>query len=134
MGYCEKILCWAFISTSLLHQGPRSPPFLSSCHSYPPLPIYNRLPFKPSNMGFWKRLTEFLFIHRFTDQTKFSHTYSPVQDLSLVDAFDAKSIDGACNSPTNRKCWSTDFDIYTDYEEIIPEGKVRKVSHSSVAL
>lgn len=85
-------------------------------------------------MGFWKRLTEFLFIHRFTDQTKFSHTYSPVQDLSLVDAFDAKSIDGACNSPTNRKCWSTDFDIYTDYEEIIPEGKVRKVSQSYVAL
>ncbi|KAF5617570.1 laccase precursor [Fusarium tjaetaba] len=77
-------------------------------------------------MGFWKRLTEFLFIHRFTDQTRFSHTYSPVQDLSLVDAFDAESIDGACNSPTNRRCWSNGFDIHTDYEEVIPEGKVRK--------
>ncbi|PNP86489.1 hypothetical protein FNYG_00191 [Fusarium nygamai] len=77
-------------------------------------------------MGFWKRLTEFLFIHRFTDQARFSHTYSPVQDLSLVDAFDAESIDGACNSPTNRRCWSNGFDIHTDYEEVIPEGKVRK--------
>lgn len=86
-------------------------------------------------MGFWKRLTEFVFLHiGFTDQTKFSSGFPSVQDLSLVDAFDANSIDGACNSPSDRQCWSTGFNIKTDYEEVIPEGKVRKVSTSPVVV
>ncbi|KAH7184181.1 Cupredoxin, partial [Fusarium oxysporum] len=74
-------------------------------------------------MGFWKRLTEFLFISAID---------------KVVDVFDPDSIvGGACNTPSNRSCWSPGHDITTDYEDVVPEGVTRKfyleVSNESIA-
>jgi hypothetical protein len=38
---------------------------------------------------------------------------------------------GACvHSPTTRHCWRDGFDLYTDYEKLVPEGKLVEVSIS----
>ena len=38
---------------------------------------------------------------------------------------------GSCvNSPQSRGCWKGDFDIYTDYDTTIPQGRVREVCGS----
>jgi hypothetical protein len=34
------------------------------------------------------------------------------------------------HSETNRACWKGEFNISTDYEQLVPEGITRKVSYS----
>ncbi len=53
----------------------------------------------------------------------------------LVGALPSLSSDGlisraaSCNTPSNRACWTTGFDINTDYEDKIPlTGKTKTVS------
>ncbi|EKJ72836.1 hypothetical protein FPSE_06882 [Fusarium pseudograminearum CS3096] len=80
-------------------------------------------------MGFWKRLTEFLFVGGgYNDQFRFTSDHSLIEPVnSVVDVFDPASVvGGSCNTPANRSCWAPGLDIYTDYEEVIPEGEVRK--------
>ncbi|KAF4996638.1 hypothetical protein FGRMN_4384 [Fusarium graminum] len=80
-------------------------------------------------MGFWKRLTEFLFLYGgYEDQHRFTSDYSEIKAIdSVVDVFDPSSVvGGSCNNHTARECWSPGFDIHTDYEEYVPEGIVRK--------
>lgn len=88
-------------------------------------------------MGFIKRLTEFFLIFSadITDQDSLKNklpsdvvttNLGPVSPI--CDTFDPSSINGCCNSRTNRTCWKTGFDIHTDYEEVIPQGVVREVS------
>ncbi|KAM0348135.1 hypothetical protein ACHAP4_011090 [Fusarium culmorum] len=80
-------------------------------------------------MGFWKRLTEFLFVGGgFNDQFRFTSDNSLIDPVnSAVDVFDpALLVDDSCNKPDNRQCWTSNLDINTDYEEVFPEGKVRK--------
>ena len=36
---------------------------------------------------------------------------------------------GCVNGPKSRGCWKGDFDIYTDYDTKIPQGRVREVSN-----
>lgn len=86
-------------------------------------------------MGFWKRLTEFLFVGGgFNDQFRFTSDNSLIDPVnSAVDVFDpALFVDDSCNKPDNRQCWTSNLDINTDYEEVFPEGKVRKVCVSTL--
>lgn len=87
-------------------------------------------------MGFLKRITEFLFLHVFssdyTDQDRLTPELPFIDNAgSVVDVFDPSSIDGPCNTPGNRQCWSQGFDIHTDYEYLTPRGVVRKVRAAS---
>lgn len=42
---------------------------------------------------------------------------------------------GPCHTPSNRECWASGFDIYTDYEVNTPNtGVTRKVKSSSLLL
>ncbi|KAJ4029619.1 hypothetical protein NW761_013768 [Fusarium oxysporum] len=91
-------------------------------------------------MGFWKRLTEFLFVSgEYYNQFRFTSDYSKINAIDkVVDVFDPDSIvGGACNTPSNRSCWSPGHDITTDYEDVVPEGVTRKfyleVSNESIA-
>jgi hypothetical protein len=81
-------------------------------------------------MGFWRRLTEFLFVTGgYNDQFRFTsdHTEAIAID-SIIDIFDPVTIiGGSCNTPANRTCWTPDLNITTDYEEVVPEGVTRKV-------
>ncbi|XEU97590.1 hypothetical protein FSHL1_002876 [Fusarium sambucinum] len=80
-------------------------------------------------MGFWKRLTEFLFVGGgFNDQFRFTSDQSQIAPVdSVVDVFDPTTIvDGSCNTPTDRRCWTKNLNIETDYEEVIPEGVTRQ--------
>ncbi|KAF2231870.1 multicopper oxidase [Viridothelium virens] len=79
-------------------------------------------------MGFWKRLTEYLYFgFDISRQTRLSAELTPLEYAPpVVDEFNAHAIDGTCNSPSNRQCWSAGFNISTDYELSIPKGVVRK--------
>ncbi|KPM44117.1 Laccase-2 [Neonectria ditissima] len=85
-------------------------------------------------MGFFKRLTEYLFFQVFSSgytdsfhQDKLTSEIPSVDVVSsAVDAFDPPSIDGPCNTPGNRQCWSHGFNIKTDYEYQTPRGVVRE--------
>jgi len=80
-------------------------------------------------MGFWKRLTEFLWgTNVYLQKTISSHPETPLNAVPILDAFDVPSIDQSCNSAKNRQCWSKGFDITTDYELYKPNGIVRKAS------
>jgi len=81
-------------------------------------------------MGFWKRLTEFLWGSDFYFQKIIqSHPVNTLDSGPVLDVFDVNSVDGSCNSANNRQCWSRGFDINTDYEIYKPNGVVRKVSN-----
>lgn len=85
-------------------------------------------------MGFWKRLTEFLLVGGgFNDQFKFISDHSQVDRVDSVvdDFYPASSVDAECRTAKNRRCWTSDLDIHTDYEEVIPTGEVKKVCASS---
>ncbi|RKK84555.1 hypothetical protein BFJ71_g14508 [Fusarium oxysporum] len=91
-------------------------------------------------MGFWKRLKEFLFVSgEYYNQFRLTSDNSKISAIDkVVDVFDPDSIvGGACNTPSNRSCWSPGHDITTDYEDVVPEGVTRKfyleVSNESIA-
>jgi len=81
-------------------------------------------------MGFWRRLTEFLFVTGgYNDQFRFTSDHSEVATVgSVVEVVNpAFIVNGSCHTPANRSCWTDDLNIATDYEEVIPEGITRKV-------
>ena len=82
-------------------------------------------------MGFFKRLVQFLlYSSGFNHPDELTSELSPIDHggpVEVVDVYDPSSIDGSCNTPTNRQCWSQGFDIHTDYELQTPTGVVRKV-------
>jgi len=80
-------------------------------------------------MGFWKRLTEFLWgSDIYFQKTIPPHSTTTFHRVPVLDAFDITSIDGSCNSAKNRQCWSKGFDINTDYEIDRPKGIARRAS------
>ncbi|KAH6869777.1 multicopper oxidase-domain-containing protein [Thelonectria olida] len=92
-------------------------------------------------MGFFKRLVQFLlYSSGFNHPDELTSELSPIDHggpVEVVDVYDPSSIDGSCNTPTNRQCWSQGFDIHTDYELQTPTGVVRKfilyVSNEKIA-
>ncbi|CAM1508905.1 Fc.00g026440.m01.CDS01 [Cosmosporella sp. VM-42] len=75
-------------------------------------------------MGFWKRLTQYFFyFSSLKEEDRFLAEIPSVNiGVPALDVFDPPSIDGACNTPRNRQCWSEGFDIHTDYELQAPKG------------